>query len=814
MSLIQRDTQPSHHGTHVFRWIAFGCFCMALFLLNIGFGAPPSTALDASWAEVLAWAALKHAQWGRDIAFTYGPLGFLHGNASYFPGILGWFVTGQILLTAAFVLTTTALLHRSHILIFLLFAIAYACSYPWVPSDVSWAITLLFGTTVLMNRDVRPTTIASTVVVIAMAMLFGAIALIKFSLFPLWLICVVALVADWLLRGSARSAVGILVIFLVALLNMWILCGQELGNLPAHLSAGFEIASGYGHAMGIGAPLTVELAGAACIGLFCLLCLFAAYQVRRDASALVALALYMAGAFLAWRANFTRADHAHWFFAFFSLLPFALLSHRRLKTMKLMRVGLILLAGVSAIAGLYGAIGISMRWQQLHEGINGHFHELTSFSELKVQRDAQWVAAQQRASLPKISQQVGSATVDMFTDEQGVVLLNGLNYKPRPIFQSYSAYTPYLARLNEAYFLGPQAPEYVVMKLDAIDARLPMIEDPLALAALLQHYRSVLMEHGYLLLLRDAASAPLAPIAPPTSWVTTKLGKEIPVTAATDATIAFVKLDLSTLGEVYTFLLREPSLRIAIQTDNGSYDYRFIRLTGASGFMLSPVIRSTQDWTRLQLDTPLPHVRGFRIEPEIAWQSIFFRPDLSAGFQTRRYLRLTPATTSADLVGAIYPGFNLMPTDVRGISDMIVEEGKSALFLHAPGTLRFAPEPGHYRVSGEFGIRSAALTTPACSAADGIGISLVRLHEGIETQLLHLELDPFHTPKDRGAHHFDLGDAAVEAGDRIEYRVDPGHGGDNTACDWSYVRDLKFTPIEAGEGQAGGFPDKRHSAHQ
>jgi hypothetical protein len=38
-----------------------------------------------------------------------------------------------------------------------------------------------------------------------------------------------------------------------------------------------------------------------------------------------------------------------------------------------------------------------------------------------------------------------------------------------------------------------------------------------------------------------------------------------------------------------------------------------------------------------------------------------------------------------------------------------------------------------------------------------------------------------------------LGAVDIAANDVIDYRVDPGHQGSNTSCDWSYVHELKFT---------------------
>ena len=56
--------------------------------------------------------------------------------------------------------------------------------------------------------------------------------------------------------------------------------------------------------------------------------------------------------------------------------------------------------------------------------------------------------AKNKFYLPRISAVVAGRTVDVFGYRQGIAILNGLNYVPRPIFQGYSAYTPSLIELN------------------------------------------------------------------------------------------------------------------------------------------------------------------------------------------------------------------------------------------------------------------------------------------------------------------------------------------------------------------------------
>ncbi|QBB71847.1 hypothetical protein ELE36_16620 [Pseudolysobacter antarcticus] len=748
--------------------------------------------MDSSWTEVLAWAALRHLHWGRDIVFTYGPLGFLHGGTSYVPGILSAYITGQVLLSTAFVAITAYLLRRAHLAMFAFFAAAYTASFLWIAADVAWALIFLFGTTIVIDSRTSIGNFRSLVLLTTLSVIFASIALIKFSLFPLWILCVLVLLADSLIVGSTRRALFIVVVFPAVLLLTWLACAQDIGDFPLYLRTSFEVAAGYGNAMGMSAPPLVGITGATCMVMLGALCVFAAYRCRRDASTLVILVVYLAAAFLTWRANFTRADHAPWFFTYFSVMPFGLLCYRPTAAIKPMRIGLILLILISTAPALIDGNDVVSRWPQAWTEIGWHANTLMHLPELQTRRDMEWQALQKHTELPRIKQRIGASSVDMFTVSQGILLSNDLNYTPRPVFQSYSAYTPYLARLNETWLLGAQAPAFVVMQLQTIDGHLPLSEDPLAFIALLQHYRPAFMEHDILLLERDKTARAL-PVVAPASWLHKKLGEQISLdNVSKQLALAFIKVDLTPLGQIFTALLREPPLKIVVTTAAGEYAYRFLRLTGASGFVLSPLISSTQDWVSLQLSMPVAPVLGFRIEPETPWQRLFFEDDLQVGFEQRDYLHLTADNTSVDLASFVYPGFNLMPTEKHGEGDIILDDEKKALFIHAPGHLRFSPTAATYRVSGEFGVQASALTNHACDTADGVGMSVIRLRENVESQLLHIELDPWHVAQDRGAHRFEVKDVSLELGDKIEYRIDPGHAGSNTICDWSYVRDLKF----------------------
>lgn len=107
---------------------------------------------------------------------------------------------------------------------------------------------------------------------------------------------------------------------------------------------------------------------------------------------------------------------------------------------------------------------------------------------------------------------MGDARVDVHGWQQGLALTAGLNFAPRPAFQSYGAFTDRLARRNEAHLLDPaHAPAAVLLKLQPIDGRLASSEDPLALTATLRAYQPVEREAGFLLMQRHAATIPPVP---------------------------------------------------------------------------------------------------------------------------------------------------------------------------------------------------------------------------------------------------------------------------------------------------------------
>ncbi|HVH35435.1 MAG TPA: hypothetical protein VM847_15120, partial [Tahibacter sp.] len=70
---------------------------LAAFVALFRIGIPAAgDALDGSWTAVLSWAFSQGAQFGDDIVFTYGPLGFLIPIANYHPQTYALFFAAQV----------------------------------------------------------------------------------------------------------------------------------------------------------------------------------------------------------------------------------------------------------------------------------------------------------------------------------------------------------------------------------------------------------------------------------------------------------------------------------------------------------------------------------------------------------------------------------------------------------------------------------------------------------------------------------------------------------------------------------------------
>ena len=103
----------------------------------------------------------------------------------------------------------------------------------------------------------------------------------------------------------------------------------------------------------------------------------------------------------------------------------------------------------------------------------------------------------------EVRELIGSSPVDLYPWDYTIIAANELKLRPRPVLQSYAAYTSGLDRRNARHFMSDKAPEFFIWDfrkvwpplnggtMHSIDYRYLLNDEPHTLEQLLSHYQLV-----------------------------------------------------------------------------------------------------------------------------------------------------------------------------------------------------------------------------------------------------------------------------------------------------------------------------------
>lgn len=784
-------------------WVANSAavlFGLVIFAATLRLGTFSAGAeLDPSWSAVLGWAAHSGVRWGHDLIYTYGPLGYVHQYASYDPQSFNLYLLAQVLMGLGYAFLYAICFRALAPLERLLFALTVAVYLPWLHADALMLSAVVFAA-VALDYFVRTSLHSrlSYLGLVAIAFFINAIGLLKFSAFPTSvLLCGVGIVLLLRQRRPAAAA-GLAAVWIASALVLWLGHGQRLGDLPGFLSGSLQVAAGYGAAMGSdGSDKLLYLGLAALSGVALALLLWLYRESVRNVRNLV-LAGYLAFTlYVFWRASFTRADDGHiiFFFPLMAFTPFALLA---LGTGRL-GAGLRLGIGAAALGGLFAVTSFVLpraTWQNYTNLARSTTRTLSLLDgrDLRAYYDQHRAKVRADLDLPQIRRIIGNERVDLFGQAQGALLINDFNYAPRPIFQSYSAYTSPLLRINEAYYLGADAPPFVLLHIAPIDQHYPTSEDALALLALLRNYKPAALEKGFLLMRRDPAAKPQRQADFDGPFTTVSAGEWLELDAGDQSRMIYLRYELSLLGKLRAFALREPPMMMEVQSADGTAErFRLVRNSSREGFLISPFLPNQDFYLRWYAGMARFPIARVRLVTE--GREAFFKPDMQIGFAPVALPDSGGQPLPAEVADSMYPGFSLTPQRRSGMISSVFEGKDSVLFTHAPATLEFEPEPGNYALRIGYGVRNTVLAAPACieARADGIALQLEQLRGGGVQPLFTRDINPFQVPEHRGVQHMTLENIAIQAGDVLRLTVASGPSGSN-ACDWGYVSEFDLQP--------------------
>jgi hypothetical protein len=186
---------------------------------------------------------------------------------------------------------------------------------------------------------------------------------------------------------------------------------------------------------------------------------------------------------------------------------------------------------------------------------------------------------------------VGADGIDALNLDQDAVILNGFNYRPHPVFQNYSAYTPALQRLNAEFFRS-KPPLYLLWRTGSIDGRFPTLDDGEVLLTVLSSYSPVTNENGFVLWKWKRQTEKRLSLANKHES-SASLNEWVRIPG--EPTWLQIECKQTMFGAVQSLLSRCPETRLEVQLDNGgTRNYRLLPGNARNGFVINPFL-NTQD---------------------------------------------------------------------------------------------------------------------------------------------------------------------------------------------------------------------------
>lgn len=603
-------TAPRRAASRSLPWAVLSTALVAVFLFLQLPGWWPSfrlAGLDGSWMATLDHFALSDVRFGRDLVYTFGPLGFLASQSST-PDTRVWQLAWDLLRVAALSGVFWSIARRGGGAWHLLSAAGF-CLLILANSrnDASLLVVAVALLGLAAGRGARrPGLLAARGgsrpgaglldALLVLTLAIGALTKIVHLAIGLWVVCAVAL-ARWI---DARRLSLLPLVYLAIVVVLWRLAGQPLAGWGDYLRNGWEIVAGYAEAMAQRGPAAEPLAALAGAVLVAAVWWHAAERSLRRWLLAAAVSGLL---FVAFKMSFVRFGGARVAIAWQVIAVGAAVGWaarqrsgppgRRSALAGALAVGLCL-AGVVGAARLHapGHLGshlhtITSRARRALQAMRANPLDL---GRIERQRRKAWRQIAARHPLPALRR-----SVDFFGNSSQIPIAHQLDYRPRPIFQSFAAYTPRLARLNGEFYRGPRAPQVVVAGIEPHRGSPAGFQDGEALLELFQSY-AFKARHRDLLVLRrahrrrafDRRSLPERRV-PLGSWVS------LEELAGAEGVWAEIETPKTPAGALAEAALRLPPLEMTVRFADGRQRSFWFGTKRGAGFLLSPVIYGAWD---------------------------------------------------------------------------------------------------------------------------------------------------------------------------------------------------------------------------
>ena len=617
MSANHQSSQSSEEPKGYHWAVIVPALVVFLFVTFPGGYLPMRPGLDPSWRYAVNYLPHSGVQYGTDVAFTYGPLGFLlypmdilsnlaasaafrfivhlvFGIAVGFVGLRLSGVFPALLFMASYILAMVlGLQYESHLIVVGAILAGIATQHFRAGNFVLPPLAVLAA----MSLFIKPTLAVSLTAMLCLAemarMMLG---------YTGWYSLCIRSVAPF------AAVAGVL----------WLRFFGAWEPFQAWLIMTIEFARYNAIAMALEGPRSELLAGAACLLAF-LAGILILMGMRSEVS--VAGMVFLPALLILFKHGFERQDgHVLFFFApcigFVGVL--LLLSRQSnemgLTCLLLLATALPAIPVASARNAVYyaGAMDLLSGRQGL-----AHVRALANLSETRQQLAAQSDEHLASLRLPRgwktlIMEQGGA--MDVLPWEIAYSPANGIPWHPNPTVQSYVAYTAFLDRRLASHFSSDSGPRFLLIEWTGFEQRHLPYDVPAAWRALLKHYRLVDIEQERNLLLLVRRALPIKEVALPSKERTLLLEQWMDAPSADGVVLAAPQFRLTRGGHLAKAALRIPPVYLEFEYGNGEQARtRILPESAANGIVVNRPPLEFLDAVNAFSELPVRSVTRFRI---------------------------------------------------------------------------------------------------------------------------------------------------------------------------------------------------------
>ena len=744
---------------------------------------PPIVELDPSWQAVLSYSEGKDFQFGKDIVFSYGPYGWLLSHyilPQQLEKKLFYEIIIKFIISFFIVFSITGLKYKTNLLFFLLYCLS---GLYFTDNFITTQIVVIFYF-VLCRRDVK---LYNTILA------FIILAFYANTKFTFTILVSLSVILAFIYNYPKKSK-GFLFSFIsfpIFFLLFWFYANQEFSSLYYFVLNSVSVTKSYSIAMGVEESFLIFFIGFMSCIIILIPCLVVIFKNFKDFQYLPLPILFLLSVFLVWKHGFVRADHhvLALFGYFFSItLILSELLHKRL----IYKPFLFVLP--------LSFVGIALTDHKLitHAGtfISHRFYDTTSMlfdiNSAIIDYNKKFKILKSQHDLSPYKKFVQNRTIDTIDSQQAVLLLNDLNYRPRPIIQNYKSYSNDLIRKNSNFIASIKSPDFIFWKHGYIDNRFPSQCDSILTASIPYCYNPLFDTPYGLLMERKNNFTMFENLKKDLIYQKfSKIGNEhILNTDGKYGLWITCNFKQPFLGALRSFLYKPPILHIEV-TDvfNTSHTYRIIPSISSSGFLIHPFLKSQYDLKLFSEFKALPSVKKFRFkyDRDHVFDSLFWEE-----YEVKLYqVEGMPLDILSPHEEFVEKGVsNRIPISVNciGNPEFFYEKEIYKLLVHAPSEVVFEVFPSDSTISGTFGLRKESYTGSGTS--DGVEFSVYALNGmGSKIEIWKTLLEPKKNKHHQGNQSFKI-DIPIKTS-KIIIRFSDGNNAD-LSWDWSYLAKLQF----------------------